>query len=106
MLRLQLGEVKQQLAALVTGWVPARENHCCCASRTSGVIGRTLPGAGNHVRVKATSLGSWNRCVKDMSNLSDLCRCVEKNLVSIAVQKGKLWTLSYFFVAAAIATST
>ena len=36
--RLQLGEVKQQIAALVTGWVTARENHCCCASGISGVI--------------------------------------------------------------------
>ena len=47
-LRLQLGEVKQQLAALVTGCVTPRENikHQRLVERS----GRTLPGAGSHVR--------------------------------------------------------
>ena len=38
LLRLQLEEVKQQLAVLVTRLVSVRENHCCCNSRTSEVI--------------------------------------------------------------------
>ena len=38
MLRLQLGEVNQQVAAFLNGWVTASENHCCCPSRTSGIF--------------------------------------------------------------------
>ena len=77
MLRLHLGEVMQQLAALVTGWVTARETTVVVLRGLVALSGRTLPGAGSHVRATATSLGLLNRCVKDVSKLSYFCQFVE-----------------------------